>query len=308
MTTFYRRLSQFDYLCPGSLSELWDMMHSTNGTGYKVFAGGTDVIPNMKRRKGEIPKILIDLKRIRELDYIRYDPGIGLEIGALATVYAVAHSCLVREHYPALAFAAGEIGALQIQHRATVAGNICNAAPSADTAPALLALDARVRCLSQAGERTVPLKDFFAGPLQTTMAKGEIVTAILVPESSAGPGSCYIKLSPRRRLDLAVVGVAVSLAALDGRCEDIRIGLGAVAPTPMRAFSAEAALRGADLSQDNIERAARAAAEECRPRDSIRGSAAYRKAMVGVLTARAIRQVLTAPASGESLPTSGDCR
>ncbi len=308
MTTFYRRLSEFEYLSPAGLSELWEMMRGTNGTGYRVFAGGTDVIPNMKRRKGEVPKTLIDLKKIQELDYIRYDSGVGLAIGALASVHSVARSCLIWEHYPALATAAGKIGALQIQHRATVAGNICNAAPSADTAPALLALDASVRCASEAGERTIPLKDFFTGPLQNTLARGEIVTAILVPESTAGPGSCYIKLSPRQSLDLAVVGVAASLAALDGRCEEVRIGLGAVAPTPMRALTAEATLRGAQLSQENIERAARAAAEECSPRDSIRGSAAYRRAMVGVLTARAIRQAQTALTSGETSQTSGDCR
>lgn len=307
MTTYYRRLPKFDYMSPESLSELWEMIRVANGSGFKVFAGGTDVIPNIKRRKGEVPRALIDLKRIQELDYIRYDTGVGLAIGALASVHAVAHSCLVWEHYPALATAAGKIGATQIQHRATVAGNICNAAPSADTAPALLALEASVRCASAAGERTIPLTDFFVGPLQNTLAKGEIVTAILVPESTAGPGSCYIKLSPRQTLDLAVVGVAASLSAVDGRCEEIRIGLGAVAPTPIRALAAEAALRGAQLTQENIERAARAAAEECRPRDSIRGSAAYRRAMVGVLVARAIRQALAA-LPGETTPKSGDCR
>jgi len=308
MTTFYRRLPKFDYMSPKSLSELWEMIRGANGADYKVFAGGTDVIPNLKRRKGEVPKALIDLKGIEELDYIRYDAGVGLAIGALASVHAVARSCLVWEHYPALAMAAGKIGATQIQHRATVAGNICNAAPSADTAPALLALDASVRCASSTGERTVPLKDFFAGPLQNTLSNGEIVTAILLPESTTGPGSCYIKLSPRHTLDLAVVGVATSLSTADGTCEQIRIGLGAVAPTPIRALAAESTLCGARLSQENIERTARAAAEECRPRDSIRGSAAYRRAMVGVLVARAIRQSMAALPSRNTSQKLGDCR
>ncbi len=291
MTVFYRRLPKFDYVSPKSLSEAWELMEG--GIDYKVFAGGTDVLPKLKRRQGKIPTCLVDLKGIRELDYIRYDENAGLAIGALANVHAVARSCLVRERYPALAIAAGKIGATQIQHRATVAGNICNAAPSADTAPALLALDATVRCASASGERTIPLKDFFTGPLQTALSYGEIVTEILVPQSSAGARSCYIKLSPRSRLDLAVVGVAAFVKATGEKCTDIRIGLGAVGRTPLRAFTAESTFRSRPLTSDNIDAAAVSAAQECWPRDSIRGSAAYRRAMVLVLTARAIRRCLS---------------
>ncbi len=291
LTTFYRRLPKFEYFSPKSLSELWDLMRGVAGPAYQVFAGGTDVIPNAKRRKGRVPKALIDLKGIHELDYIRYDPNEGLAIGALANVNAVAESCMVRENYPALAVAAGKIGCLQIRHRATVAGNICNAAPSGDTSPALLALDASVRCASASGERTIAIKDFFAGPLKNKLSEGEIVTEIVVPRSKDSK-SCYIKLSPRQKMDLAVVGVATCLWVSDGACEDVRIGLGAVAPTPIRALAAESMLRGAPLTSTNIERAAKAASEECSPRDSIRGSAAYRRAMVGVLVARAINQVM----------------
>ena len=291
MTTFYRRLPKFDYVSPKSLSELWEAMRGTPGTDFQIFAGGTDVFPNLKRRNGQIPKSLIDVKGIRDLDYIRYDPASGLAIGALASVDAVAHSEVVRERYPALATAAGKIGGTQIRHRATVAGNICNAAPSADTAPALLALDASVRSASVAGKRTIPLQGIFAGPLQNSLHDGEIVTEILLPPSSSGPSSCYIKLSPRLTMDLAVVGVAVYLYATQGTCDQIRIGLGAVAPTPIRALAAESVLRGVKLSEENIQRAAKAAAEECSPRDSIRGSAAYRRAMVEVLVKRAIMTV-----------------
>ena len=293
MTVFYRRLPKFDYVAPKSLSEAWELMKGANGIDYQVFAGGTDVIPKLKTRKSQPPKCLIDLKGIRELDYIRYDADTGLAVGALAGVHAVAHSSLVKEHYPALATAAGKIGATQIQHRATVAGNICNAAPSADTAPALLALDASVRCASVSGERIIPLKEFFTGPLQTALSQGEIVKEILAPESSAGQTSCYIKLSPRRRMDLAVVGVAVFIRATDGRCGEIRIGLGLVGRTPLRAFTAESTLKNAAITEETIELAAKSAADECWPRDSIRGSAAYRRAMVHVLVARAIKQCLS---------------
>jgi len=299
MTVFYRRLPKFEYVSPKSLSEAWEFMQGTKGIDYQVFAGGTDVIPKLKRRQNQAPKCLIDIKGIHELDYIRYDANAGLAIGALASVYSVAHSCLVSEHHPALASAAGKIAAPQIQHRATVAGNICNAAPSADTAPALLVLDATVRCVSVSGERIIPLKDFFTGPLQTALSDGEIVKEILVPRSSAGPDSCYFKLSPRRRLDLAVVGVAAFVRANNGVCEEIRLGLGSVGRTPLRALSAESSFRNARITEESIELAAKTAAEGCWPRDSIRGSAAYRRAMVRVLVARAIKQCL----SGKPLGT-----
>jgi carbon-monoxide dehydrogenase medium subunit len=273
-------------------------MQGTKGIDYQVYAGGTDVIPKLKKRQGQVPKCLVDLKGIQELDYIRYDQDTGLAIGALASVHAVANSCLVRDRYPALAIAASRIAAIQIQHRATVVGNICNAVPSADTAPSLLVLDARVCCASPSGERTVPIKDFFTGPLQTVLSAGEIVTEILVPQSSVGPISTYIKLQPRRSLDLAVVGVAAFVQASNGKCEDIRIGLGAVAPTPLRALTAESTLRGGQLTEDNIEVAAKTAAQECSPIDDHRGSAAYRRAMVRVLVARAIKQCLSGKPSG----------
>ena len=293
MTILYRRLPKFEYFSPKSLSEAWGLMQGTRGIDYQVFAGGTDVIPKLKRRQAQIPKNLIDIKGIQELDFIRYDANAGLAIGALATVHAVAHSCLVREHHPALAMAAGSIGAIQIQHRATVVGNICNAAPSADTAPALLALDASVHCISASGERIIAMRDFFTGPLQTALSGGEMVKEILVPRASAGPSSCYLKLSPRRRLDLAVVGVAVFLTARNGKCEDLRIGLGSVGRTPLRAMVAEATLKDGVITEAAIQQASEVAAEECWPRDSIRGSAAYRRAMVRVLVGKAIKQCLS---------------
>ena len=292
MTTFYRRLPKFDYVAPGSIEEAWKLMAGERGVDYDLFAGGTDVLPKLKRRQAPAPKVLIDLKRIGGLDEIHYDDRRGLVIGALATVHAVTRSPLIRERFPVLAMAAERIAATQIQHRATVVGNLCNAAPSADTASALLALEAEVRCASAAGERTLALRDFFRGPLQNALGAGEIVTEILVPRESAGAKSAYLKLCPRGRMDLAVVGVAAVLFARDGLCQDVRIGLGAVAPTPIRAAKAESALRGAELTEANIARAASAAVDESRPRDSIRGSAAYRRAMVGILVARAIDQCL----------------
>ena len=163
MVTFYRRLPEFDYTKPKSLEEVLSLLaHNTNGK-YKVYAGGTDVIPKLKARETVKPEILIDLKGIPNLDYIDYDEEKGLRIGALATVRSVATSSIVNEKFPVLSQAAGRIASTQVQNRGTIAGNICSAVPSADSAPALLCLGARLICVEQDGERDIGIDTFFKG-------------------------------------------------------------------------------------------------------------------------------------------------
>lgn len=288
---FYRKLPPFEMVSPTRLEEVLSLLAARREETL-VYAGGTDLIPQLKRRLIRCPRLLIDLKGIPHLDTLEYNPDQGLRIGALATVWSVGHSPIVKEHFPALAQAAGSIAAGQIQRRATLAGNICHAVPSADSAPALLALQARIRCASLRGERAVPIEEFFRGPRETLLEKDEIVKAIEIPSPLPGSRGAYLKLSSRKRMDLAVVGVAVALAEDHGICQGIRIGLGAVAPTPLRARRAEAELQGARLSPERIERAAKTSAEECQPIDDHRASAFYRRTMVGVLVERAIRQLL----------------
>ncbi|MDP6178537.1 MAG: xanthine dehydrogenase family protein subunit M [Desulfatiglandales bacterium] len=293
MVTFYRRLPNYDYVKPESIEEALTLMNDNQERKYKVYAGGTDVITKLKQRLINTPQVLIDLKGIPGLDYIDYDEKNGLRIGALATIHSVAQSALVREKFTLLSQAAESIASNQIQNRGTIAGNICNAVPSADSAPALLTLGANLLCVSKNGERTIPIDKFFTGPNETALRPDELLKEIQVPDMPKNSNGVYIKLSPRRKMDLAVVGVAAIVSKVNGLFGDIRIGLGAVAPTPIRAKKAEEMLNGEKVADELILKAAQVASEESKPIDDHRASARYRAMMVEVLVKRAIHQALS---------------
>jgi len=293
MVTFYRRLPRLDYQKPGNLRETLELLDENREEQCLLYAGGTDVIPKLKERIMKPPKVLVDLKGIKELDFITYDENSGLRIGALATISSLLGEKSVKMNYPALFQGAKSIASTHIQNRATVIGNICNAVPSADSAPALLCLGAKVVCVSKMGERTLSLDRFFIGPNRTSLEPGEIVREIQLSPVRSGTGGAYLKLSPRSRMDLAVVGVAAVVRKDNGAFGDIRIGLGAVAPRPMRATKAEARLKGETLSEKVIAEAAKIAAQESEPIDDHRASAMYRRMMVEVLVKRAIQQALS---------------
>ena len=289
MVTFWRRLPRFDYVKAGSLDDVLKLLADGEGRTCKVYAGGTDLIPKLRERVIGVPDLLIDLKGVPDLDYIECGEGGVLRIGALATVSSVAHSALVKERFGVLAQAATSIASTQVQNRGTIVGNICNAVPSADSAPALLCLGAEVVCLSRRGERTVGIEGFFKGPNQTDLAPDEVVKEIRIPEMAGGAKGVYLKLSPRSKMDLAVVGVAAVAVMEEGKYKDVRLALGAVAPTPLRARRAEAVLLGKGAAEKAVEKAARTASEEARPIDDHRASAQYRKMMVSVLVKRAVQ-------------------
>jgi carbon-monoxide dehydrogenase medium subunit len=292
MTLFYRRLPRFNYLAPKSIEEALLLLAGHKGKA-RLLAGGTDLVPQLKRRETAIPEYVIDLKGIAELKKIVYDEAKGLTIGALATITAIEQSADVRRHFPILTEAALLMASPQVRNRGTFVGNICNAAASADSAPSLLVLHAAVQIKGPNGDRTLPLTEFFTGPGTTALQADEIVTAIHLPEQPPGSRGVYLKLSPRHSMDLAVVGVAALGACENGVCNEIRIGLGAVAPTPIRATGAEAVLAGRSVTPELIDRAAQSAMDECSPRkDSHRASPQYRRDMVYVMTRRAINQVL----------------
>ena len=293
MVTFYRRLPKFDYVRPKSLDEVLKLLSMGIHGGVQVYAGGTDVIPKLKRREMNKPETLVDLKGIPDLDYLVYDEKVGLRIGALTTIRAVATSPIVCDRFPLLAQAAGRIASNQVQNRGTIAGNICSAVPSADSAPALLCLGANLLCLKEGGDRRIGIDDFFKGPGETVMAPDELLKEIQIPPMPENRKGEYIKLSPRSRMDLAVVGVAVLLGEEKGVIEHIKIGLGAVSPTPMRAKGAEDTLHGKKVGDDVITEAARLASEEAQPISDHRASAGYRKMMVEVLVKRALNQTLS---------------
>lgn len=292
MVTFYRRLPRFDYLAPKTINEALSMLSQYKGEA-KVIAGGTDLIPKLKRRQIETPAYIIDLKGIPDLDYIQYDETGGLRFGVLTTIRAIETSPVIRERFRVLAQAASSMASIQVRNKGTIAGNICNAVPSADAAPALLTLQARLKIASQKGEKTVDIDDFFAGPNETILSDEELLTEIMVPDLPPKSRGIYLKLGPRKSMDLAIVGVAVVFVEENGICKDVRIALGAVAPTPMRVKKAEFLLIGKKLSDGLVDSAAQIASEESQPIDDHRASSEYRREMVRVLTKRALNEILS---------------
>jgi CO/xanthine dehydrogenase FAD-binding subunit len=293
MVTFYRRLPRIDYIKPGSMDDLLDLLSGNHNGRYRVYAGGTDLIPKLKGRTITPPESIVDLKGIPGLDYIDYDDRNGLRIGALATIRSIETSPVVREKYPLLSQASASIASIQVRNRGTMAGNICNAVPSADSAPPLLSLEARLLCVSKKRERIININEFFTGPNKNALEPDEILREIQIPALHEDFRGVFIKLSPRSRMDLAVVNVAVICVKGKGRFKDIRISLGAVAPTPIRAQKAESSLVGAEADDKAILNAARIASAESKPIDDHRASAEYRRMMVEVLVKRAIHKVIS---------------
>ncbi|HOE18669.1 MAG TPA: xanthine dehydrogenase family protein subunit M [Syntrophorhabdaceae bacterium] len=292
MAQFYKRLPRFQYLLPKTLEEALSFLKEHKEAA-RLFAGGTDLIPQLKKREVDIPRYLVDLKGIPGLDSIAFDEKAGLKIGPLATINAIKDSPYVRDHYPSLFQAASSMASPQVRNRGTFAGNICSAVPSADSAPALLALEASVRLLGQKGEREVPMDKFFIGPRKTVLEAGEMLLEIKVSRPKPGSRNVYLKLSPRHSMDLAIVGVAVAATCDGGVCKDIKIALGAVAPTPIRVPAAEKILEGNRITPEIIEEASQNAAAQCSPIDDHRASLEYRRDMVYILARRALNNVLT---------------
>jgi len=264
-------MKPFEYYAPRTLSEAWEILARFNGEA-RVVAGGTNVLLNLKTGK-DAPKAVVNIKRLPELRGHAFNSHLTL--GTLTTLEEIRHSPVIREHYPALSDAAATMASVQIRNLATVGGNLCNAAPSADMTPILIALDGVALIAGANGERRVRLDEFFTGPGATVLKPDELLVAIEVPPPS-GP-ALYLKHAPRTWMDIAVVGVGLRLRLADGVCSDARIVLGAVAPTPLRARRAEDELRGGSLDAGRIERAAAIAAEESKPIDDVRGSAWYRR-------------------------------
>jgi len=281
---------RFNYLEPATIEEAVSLLSKYDGKA-KAIAGGTDLLVQI-RNKAIKPEYVVDIGYISGLDYINYDEKQGLKIGALTTISAIEKSGKLRQVYPVISQAAGLLGSVAIRNVATIGGNLCNAAPSADTAPALIGLSARARIAGSGGERLVSLEDFFTGPGETVLKAGEMLLEIQVPVPPPDTKGMYLKHG-RSAVDLATVGVAVIMALESGGvCRDVKIVLGAVAPTPMRAKKAEEVLRGKKVEPALIEEAARVASGEAQPITDVRASAEYRREMVKVFTRRAIGQIM----------------
>jgi carbon-monoxide dehydrogenase medium subunit len=283
-------MARFEYSAPESIEEACRLLDE-KGPGAMVMAGGTDLLVKVKHRLLS-PTAVIGLTRIRGLDRIVFDPKQGLTIGATALLADVASHAEIRKRYPAVAYAAGETATVQIRNMGTVAGNLCNAAPSADNAPVLMAMGAVVTLASTRGERRVGLLEFFRGPGVTVLGKGEILTSIFAPLPPPSSGASYQHISARGKVDIAAVGVGV-MVVMDGEiCKECRIVLGAVGPVPLRAVETEASIRGRELDRKTMEKAGVRASGEARPISDVRATAEYRRKMVEVLTVRALAEAV----------------
>jgi carbon-monoxide dehydrogenase medium subunit len=282
-------LKNFDYFAPTSVYEAIDLLQQHQGKA-RILAGGTDFFLRMRHR-ALLPDIVIDIKRIADLTRLQYSAEQGLRIGAAVTHAEVVSDAAVRQHYGALAEAAGWVGSRQTRHRGTIVGNLCNASPAADTAPALLAYGAVVTLAGPAGERDVALEAFFQGPGQTTLGAAEMVTALTLPAPPGSYGWGFLRRT-RTAIDIALVSSCAVMTADNGICRDIRIGLGAVAPTPLRATQAEEVLRGQQPTATLVDTVGRTAAAQCSPISDVRCSGDYRRNMVDVLTRRCVQSAL----------------
>ena len=284
-------LPKFEYLTAATIEEASNLQVEL-GAGAKIMAGGTDIIPPMRDKVLKCDYI-IDIKRIPGLDAITYDEREGLRIGALTKLYDIQTSALVKEKNPAVAQAAKYVASTQIRHKGTMAGNICNASPSADTPPILIAMDAKIAVHGHdGGTREIPVREFFRGVKKNALEPGDIVTAIVIPPLAADEHAAYIKHSVRKAMDLAIVGVAAWIKLDGNKCVDARIALGAVAVTPVRAPHAEKALIGQEITDELLEKAGLAAMEDCRPISDVRASAEYRHDMIRVFTKRAVKKAM----------------
>jgi carbon-monoxide dehydrogenase medium subunit len=279
-------LRRFELALPTTVDDCLAAL-SNGGGDVKMVAGGTDLVPQMKNGLVK-PARVVDLSGVQELKTLEVDSDGALHIGAGVSARTVELSGAVRNGFLAVAEGAGVIGSFQVRNLATVGGNVCNSAPSADVSPPLVATDAVAVIAGPNGRRLLPITDFFQGVRRTALEPGEMLVEIVVPAQAPGSGGTYVRHTPRRELDIAVVGVASQLTIENGRCTKARIALGAVAPVIRRASEAEARLVGEEVTPALIEEAANLAVGSASPISDQRGSAEFRLHLVRVLTRRTL--------------------
>lgn len=284
-------MKDFDYAAPATLKEAIVLLAKAKEKA-RPLAGGSDLIDQMRMGRRQ-PVLVVDVKRIAELNRLAYLPDEGLHIGAAVPRSRIYSQTVVKQRYPAIAYTCALIGDVKIQNRAGIGGNLCNAAPSADTAPPVIVYGGNCVIARQKNGRLVRRKvsaeDFFVGPGKSVLEPGELLVEILLPPPAKRSAAAYQRFIPRNEMDIAVAGAASWIQLAGGKVADARIALAAVAPVPMRARNAEKVLIGNPVSSQTVNAAGEAAAAECSPIDDIRGSAWYRRELVKVLTRRTLQ-------------------
>jgi CO/xanthine dehydrogenase FAD-binding subunit len=290
----------FEYLAPTTVGEALNALSGKDDRA-RPLAGGTDLIGQLRRGDLVVDRV-VDVKKIPELNGIAYGPEGGLTVGAAVPCHRIVENADVVKMYPGLVDAVGLIGGTAIQGRATIGGNLCNAAPSGDSIPAMIVLGATCKIAGLAGMRTVPAELFCTGPGETVLGREELLVSVHFPPPIAHFGACYLRFIPRHEMDIAVVGVGASVALNTDQTmiTTARVALGAVGPTPIFAATAGASLKGKEPSEVSFAEAARLAQEAARPISDTRGTERQRRHLVGVLTRRALRGALERAKGGRS--------
>jgi carbon-monoxide dehydrogenase medium subunit len=283
-----RTLKDFEYAAAGTIDEAVSLL-AARGERAKILAGGTDILVQLREGLREAD-LVVDIKKIPELTQMTFSPQKGLRLGAAVPAYRIYGDPQVKAAYPALADAARIIGGWQIQSRASIGGNLCNSSPAADSIPALISHGAVCHIAGPQGTRSVPVAEFCTAPGRNVLARGEFLVTLELPPPVPHSGSHYLRFIPRNEMDIAVVGAGAWLV-LDASAKTIeqaRIGLAAVAPTPVFATEASAHLAGKPATEESFARAGELARQAVRPISDMRGPAEYRLHLVGVMTRRAL--------------------
>ena len=275
-----------DYEAPHSVREAVDLLNQA-GDRARPMAGGTDLLVQLRARAYDLDTV-VDTKNIPELNELTYDPDNGLTIGAAVPCYRIYNNSTVQSVYPGIVDAASIIGGTQIQGRASLGGNLCNAAPSADSVPAMIAYNGVAQIAGPNGTREVALEDFCTHVRQTVLEQGEILTAVHFPPPGANSGANYIRFIPRNEMDIAVAGAGVSVVLDNGNIQSARVTLASVAPTPLFVAEAGEAVAGKPATEETVRIASNIAMEAAKPITDMRGTIEYRKRLCEVLTRRAM--------------------
>lgn len=285
-------MREIEFSAARSVSEATSLL-AEKGDKARVLAGGTDILVQLRGGRRAIDR-LVDIKDVPEAHELSYDPGAGLVLGSAVPCYRIYENGNVSKAYPGLIDVVALIGGIQIQGRATVGGNLCNAAPSADCIPSLIALEATCSIAGPNGTREVPVEKFCTAPGQNVLKDGELLVSLRFPAPKAHSGAHYLRFIPRNEMDIAVAGVgsSVVLDASGSSFVSARIALASVAPTPLFVEEAGAALAGKQISDTAIDAAAEAAMAAAKPISDMRGTIRQRVHLVGVLTRRTLREAI----------------
>jgi aerobic carbon-monoxide dehydrogenase medium subunit len=277
-------MADIRYVAPGTLDEAVSAFAAA-GSAARILAGGTDLLVQM--RSGVVrPGLIVDIKNIAEMTAIEETADGGFRVGAAVSGMALSEHPRFGKAWPGVLEAVNLIGSKQVQGRASAGGNLCNGSPAGDSVPAMIAAGAIVTVQGPSGRRQMKVEDVPAGPGRTNLKPGEILVSFTLPPRPSGSGDAYLRMIPRTEMDIAVVGLGVSLTLKDGVCTAARVGLGAVAPTALLVEGAAKALIGSRLDDKALEAAAESCRAACKPIDDKRGTIAYRIKTAGVLLKR----------------------